>query len=43
MNQTSAGNPTNQVMVRWARIATFVLIGVFAVFFYIEYAIRYFD
>jgi uncharacterized membrane protein YozB (DUF420 family) len=43
MNQTSAGNSTNQVMVRWARIGTFVLIGGFAVFFYIEYAIRYFD
>lgn len=43
MSQASAGTLTSRGTGRWARIATFVLIGVFAVFFYREYAIRYFD
>ena len=43
MSKASAGNLINPGMLRWAQIATLVLIGGFAVFFYFEYAIRYFD
>ena len=43
MSQASAGTLTSRGMGRWARIATFLLIGGFAVFFYFEYATRYFD
>lgn len=43
MATASAGNLMASRILRWVQFAVFILIGGLSVFFYLEYAIRYFD
>lgn len=43
MATASAGNLMAPRILRWVQFAVFILIGGLSVFFYLEYAIRYFD
>ena len=43
MSTASAGNLMTPRILRWMQFAAFILVGSFSVFFYFEYAIRYFD
>lgn len=43
MSIASAGNLITPRILRWVQFAVFILIGGLSVFFYLEYAIRYFD
>lgn len=43
MATASAGNLMASRILRWVQFAVFILIGGLSVFFYLEYAIRYFE
>jgi len=43
MNTVSAGNVMASRKLHWAQFTAFVLIGVLSVYFYLQYATRYFD